>query len=382
MSANSSEEFDFRHSPRKSGLSFSRSWLRCPRPDRCCCRPRPRVDRSRRPGRGPCSRRAPRCDCTASIAFLAPCTERGARAEIERASRFRFGVEFIGRAQLRRQPGGRAFLAGEHAAGHQDLFGARHAGEQHEALNVLEVDDDAELEEGMPSFASSAGDRKSQTVASWSPPPRAAPWIASDRRMPGASDGLEHPFECREELECARPGDRREVGARAEDLARRRRARSTRTLGMVVEVVDRFDDRIAQLDGESVPRVRTVEREMRSRPLPPNRRRRTAIAYSITAITSPSCTTPPPSVTLTSEIDPEAVASTGISIFIDSRMHDRLAFLVVALFDTTTFHTFATISASTSSAQRFSVDGLRSRLITAERSGGDPCRSGGSARQH
>src|SRR5688572_11685956 len=63
---------------------------------------------------------------------------------------------------------------------------------------------------------------------------------------------------------------------------------------------------------------------------------------------SPSWTTPP-SATLISVIFPATVASTGISIFIDSRMQIVSPSATVSPTAETIFQTFATISARTSS---------------------------------
>src|SRR3954454_5548354 len=71
----------------------------------------------------------------------------------------------------------------------------------------------------------------------------------------------------------------------------------------------------------------------------------------MTAITSPSWTTSP-SFTRSSDTVPEPSATTGISIFMDSRITSVSPSSTASPCATTTFQTFATISARTSVATR------------------------------
>src|SRR3954470_4577575 len=77
------------------------------------------------------------------------------------------------------------------------------------------------------------------------------------------------------------------------------------------------------------------------------------------AMMSPSWTTSP-SLTRSSETVPAASAITGISIFIDSRMTRVSPSSTLSPWETTTFHTLATISARTSVATRAPLDACRS----------------------
>src|SRR5680860_1723612 len=234
-------------------------------------------------------------------------------------------------------------IARKRRAGHQDFLRPRDTDELHESLHVLEVHDHAQPGRGNAQPRVRRGDAKVAHRRQLQTASQGGSLNPSDRWETVIPQGLEHALERREEVDSLGARDGGEVRSRTEHGSRSRENDDARRI-VASRLVESHDDCVAQLEGQRVARLGPIELDREHGPGAGGRDQ----AHSITAMASPSWTTPP-SVTFNSEMVPEAVASTGISIFIDSRMQIVSPSPTSSPLVTTTFETLATISASTSS---------------------------------